>query len=77
MNGNSEIFGLMDLMVLPDTYSFVAINFTWAKVLLFKYIMILLMSLFVGVDLDVIQGHVKVHRKVFNLSFVIWFLMTF
>lgn len=50
------------------------------KVLLFKYIMILLMSLFVDVGLDVIQGyvsrHVKVHREVFNFSFVILFLMT-
>jgi len=41
------------------------------KVLLFKYIMILLMSLFVDVGLEVIQGHVKVHRKVFNLPCVI------
>lgn len=47
------------------------------KVLFLKYIMILLMSLFVDVGLEVLQGHVKVHRKVFNLSFVIWFLMTF
>lgn len=46
------------------------------KVLLFKYIMILLMSLFVDVGLAVIQGHVirhvKVHRAVFYFSFVIF-----
>lgn len=41
------------------------------KVILFKYIMILLMSLFVDVGLEVIQGHVKVHGKVSNLSLVI------
>lgn len=29
------------------------------------------MSLFVGVGLDVVQGHVKVYGKVFYLSFVI------
>lgn len=77
MNSISEIFWPNELSGVLWHVLICSHKLYRGKVLLFKYIMVLLMSLFVDVGLEVIKGHAKVHIKVFNLSFVIWFLMTF